>query len=37
MRRVCTLTLGTLGLLFLGVLLSAGEVCAQIAKDLAGT
>ena len=37
MKRVCTLTIGTLGLLFLGVVLSAGEVCAQTAKDLAGT
>jgi len=31
------LTIGTLGLLFLGVVLSAGEVFAQTAKDLAGT
>ena len=37
MKRVCKLTIGTLGLLFLGVLLSAGEVCAQTTKDLAGT
>jgi hypothetical protein len=37
MKRVCKLTLGTLGLLFLGVVLSAGEVCAQTTKDLAGT
>ena len=37
MKRVCKLTIGTLGLLLLGVLLSAGEVCAQTAKDLAGT
>ena len=37
MKRVCKLTIGTLGLLFLGVVLSAGEVCAQAAKDLAGT
>ena len=37
MQRVCKLTIGTLGLLFLGVVLSAGEVCAQTAKDLAGT
>src|SRR5215216_575655 len=37
MKRVCTLTIGTLGLLFLGVVLSAGEVFAQTAKDLAGT
>ena len=29
MKRVCKLTIGTLGLLFLGVVLSAGEVCAQ--------
>jgi hypothetical protein len=37
MKRVCKLTLGTLGLLFLGVVLSASEVFAQTAKDLAGT
>jgi Lipocalin-like domain len=37
MKRVCKLTLGTLGLLFLGVVLSAGEVFAQTAKDLVGT
>jgi hypothetical protein len=37
MKRVCTLTIGTLGLLFLGVVLSASEVFAQSTKDLAGT
>ncbi len=37
MKRVCKLTLGTLGLLCLGVVLSAGEVFAQTPKDLAGT
>ena len=37
MKRVCKLTIGTLGLLFLGVVLSAGEVFAQTTKDLAGT
>jgi lipocalin-like protein len=37
MKRVCTLTIGTLGVLFLGMVLSAGEVFAQTAKDLAGT
>jgi hypothetical protein len=37
MKRVCKLTIGTLGLLLLGVVLSAGEVFAQTAKDLAGT
>ena len=37
MKRVCKLTIGTLGLLVLGVVLSAGEVCAQTTKDLAGT
>jgi hypothetical protein len=37
MKRVCKLTLGTLGLLFLGGVLAAGEVCAQTAKDLVGT
>ena len=37
MKRVCKLTIGTLGVLFLGVVLSVGAVCAQTAKDLAGT
>ena len=37
MKRVCTLTIGTLGLLCLGVVLSAGAVFAQTAKDLVGT
>jgi hypothetical protein len=37
MKRVCKHTLGTLGVLWLGVLLLAGEVFAQTAKDLAGT
>jgi hypothetical protein len=37
MTRVCKLTIGTLGLLVLGVVLAAGEVCAQTTKDLAGT
>ena len=37
MKRVCTLTIGTLGLLFLGVVLSAGAVFAQTVKDFAGT
>ena len=37
MKRVCKLTIGTLGLLFLGVVLSAGDAFAQTAKDLAGT
>ena len=37
MKRVCKLTIGTLGLLFLGVVLLAGAVFAQTAKDLAGT
>ena len=37
MKRVCTLTIGTLGLLLLGMVLSAGEVFAQTIKDLAGT
>ena len=37
MKRVCKLTIGTLGLLFLGVVLSAGAVFAQTAKDLVGT
>ena len=37
MKRVYKLTLSTLGVLVLGVVLSAGEVCAQTTKDLAGT
>ena len=37
MQRVCKSTLGMLGLLFLGVVLTAGAVCAQPAKDLVGT
>ena len=37
MKRVCKLTIGTLGLLFLGVVLAAGEVFAQTAQDLVGT
>ena len=37
MKRVCKLTISTLGLLCLGVVLSAGAVCAQTSKDLAGT
>ena len=37
MKRVSTLTLRTLGLLLLGMVLSAGAVCAQTTKDLAGT
>jgi hypothetical protein len=37
MHRVCTLTPGTIALLFLGVALAAGDAFAQTAKDLAGT
>ena len=37
MKRVYKLTLGTLGVLILGVVLSAGAVFAQTAKDFAGT
>jgi hypothetical protein len=37
MKRVCTLTIGTLGVLCLGMVLAAGEVFAQTTKDLAGT
>jgi len=37
MKCVYKLTLSTLGVLVLGVVLSAGEVCAQTTKDLAGT
>src|SRR5713101_4279552 len=37
MKRVGKLTLGTMGLLFLGVVLAAGDAFAQTAKDLVGT
>ena len=37
MKRVCKLTLGTRGLLFLGIVLAAGDAFAQTAKDLVGT
>ncbi len=37
MQRVCKLTIGTLGLLFLVVVLAAGNAFAQTAKDLVGT
>jgi hypothetical protein len=37
MKRVCKLTIGSLGLLFLGVVLAAGDAFAQTAKDLVGT
>src|SRR5437867_11126814 len=37
MKRVCKLTLGTVGLLFLGVVLAAGDAIGQTAKDLVGT
>jgi len=37
MKRVYTLTIGTLGLLLLGIVLAAGEVFAQTTKDLVGT
>src|SRR2546427_82095 len=37
MKRVCTLTLGTMALLVLGIVLVVGEVFAQTAKDLVGT
>jgi lipocalin-like protein len=37
MKRVCKRTLGMLGLLFLGVVLTAGDAFAQTAKDLVGT
>ena len=37
MQRVCKPTLGTLGWLFLGVVLAAGDAFAQTAKDLVGT
>ena len=37
MPRVCKWTIGTLGLLLLGIVLSASTVCAQTVKDLAGT
>jgi len=37
MKRVCTLTIGSLGVLFLGMVLAAGDAFAQTAKDLVGT
>jgi hypothetical protein len=37
MKQVCKLTIGTLGLLFLGVALAAGDAFAQTAQDLVGT
>ena len=37
MKRVGKLTLGTMGLLFLGVVLAAGDAFAQTAKDFVGT
>jgi hypothetical protein len=37
MKRVYKLTIGTLGLLFLGMVLATGDAFAQTAKDLAGT
>lgn len=37
MKRMCTLIIGALGLLFLGVVLSTGQVLAQTTEDLAGT
>ena len=37
MKRVCKLTIGPLGLLVLGVVLTAGNACAQTVKDVVGT
>ena len=37
MTRVCKLTIGPLVLLVLGVVLTAGNACAQTTKDLVGT
>ena len=37
MKRVCKLTIGPLVLLVLGVVLTAGNACAQTTKDLVGT
>src|SRR5947209_18864209 len=37
MMRLGKLTLGTKGLLFLGVVLAAGDAFAQTAKDFVGT
>jgi hypothetical protein len=37
MKRLCELTLGTVGLLFLGVALVAGGASAQTANDFVGT
>ena len=37
MKQVCKLTLATVGLLFLEVVLGAGDAFAQTAKDFVGT
>ena len=37
MKRVCKLTIGPLVWLVLGVVLTAGNACAQTTKDLVGT
>jgi len=37
MKRVCTLMIGTLGLLFLGAVLAAGDACAQTVEKIVGT
>ena len=37
MKRLCKLTVGAVGLLFLGVVLAAGDASAQTAKDFVGT
>jgi len=37
MKRMCKLTIGSLGLLLLGVVLAAGDAFAQTTKDLIGT
>jgi hypothetical protein len=37
MKRVCKLTIGPLVLSVLGVVLTAGNACAQTTKDLVGT
>ncbi len=37
MKRMGKITLGTMGLLFLGVVLAAGDAFAQTAKDFVGT
>ena len=37
MKRICKLSIGTLGVLFFGVVLPVDTVSGQTAKDLVGT